>query len=700
MTYQPLHHKYRPQRFADLVGQEAIAATLTHAIQQQRIAPAYLFTGARGTGKTSSARILAKSLNCLQQDAPTEKPCGKCEVCRAIANSSALDVIEIDAASNTGVDNIRELIERSQFAPVQCRYKVYVIDECHMLSTAAFNALLKTLEEPPDRVVFVLATTDPQRVLPTIISRCQRFDFRRIPLDSMVKHLRQIADQEAIAITQEALTLVAQISQGGLRDAESLLDQLSLLAEEVTVDKVWDLVGSVPERDLMALLEAIAQDDPEALLNHTRRLMDRGREPLIVLQNLASFYRDLLIARTAPERGDLVALTQETWSRLCEFAQTIDIGTILAGQQHLRSCEIQLKNTTQPRLWLEITLMGLLPSAISSQSHGVSPAVSPRKIETVRAESVGAIAPTLGQPRQTPPVPPAPTVAPQPDISVSDSLQRDQGDQGLQGAIEPEPEPPVDNSPELLSNQPVDSNLNQIWQQIIAHLHPLSKALLNEHGQLLGFNGQEAQIGISSDKLVKIAQNQLKNIEKAFADVFHQQVRVTLEVAGPVFSRATSIPSSFSPDVGSGQPNRENPEAQPTADASPESSKPAPRKPIVQESKTYQPGTTKGTASPHASDSIPGSKSAPASNSVESETLPQASNPEKPPVNSWEEDEAIKAAKQLAEFFGGKVVSDNEEIVESIEPEALEKVISQKPDSLWSSPDEAEDSNDDSDVPF
>jgi DNA polymerase-3 subunit gamma/tau len=177
VAYQPLHHKYRPQRFDQLVGQEAIAATLGNALRSGRIAPAYLFSGPRGTGKTSSARILARSLNCLSGEGPTPEPCGSCELCRSIANGTALDVIEIDAASNTGVDNIRELIERSRFAPVQARWKVYVVDECHMLSTAAFNALLKTLEEPPPRVVFVLATTDPQRVLPTILSRCQRFDF-------------------------------------------------------------------------------------------------------------------------------------------------------------------------------------------------------------------------------------------------------------------------------------------------------------------------------------------------------------------------------------------------------------------------------------------------------------------------------------------------------------------------------------------
>ncbi|MFZ4444273.1 MAG: DNA polymerase III subunit gamma/tau, partial [Planktothrix agardhii] len=364
MSYEPLHHKYRPQTFAHLVGQEAIATTLTNAIESQRIAPAYLFTGPRGTGKTSSARILAKSLNCLANQNPTATPCGVCEVCKGITNGSTLDVIEIDAASNTGVDNIRELIERSQFAPVQCRYKVYVIDECHMLSTAAFNALLKTLEEPPDRVVFVLATTDPQRVLPTIISRCQRFDFRRIPLDSMIKHLKYIAQQEAINIADDAVFMVAQIAQGGLRDAESLLDQLSLLSGEITVEKVWDLVGAVPERDLISLLEAIDSGDTAIILDCIRNLLNRGREPLIVLQNLAGFYRDLLIAKTASTRSDLVALTQPTWEQLCQFSHRWDSTIILAGQKHLRESEVQIKHSTQPRLWLEIILLGLLPAAL------------------------------------------------------------------------------------------------------------------------------------------------------------------------------------------------------------------------------------------------------------------------------------------------------------------------------------------------
>ncbi|MCW6038894.1 DNA polymerase III subunit gamma/tau, partial [Spirulina subsalsa FACHB-351] len=365
MSYEPLHHKYRPQTFAELVGQEAIAQTLTNALNTSRIAPAYLFTGPRGTGKTSSSRILAKSLNCLKCDRPTPTPCGQCETCRQITQGSAMDVIEIDAASNTGVDNIREIIERAQFAPVQCRYKVYVIDECHMLSVPAFNALLKTLEEPPPRVVFVLATTDPQRVLTTIISRCQRFDFRRIPLTAMVKHLTQIAQNEAISIAADALTLVAQIANGGLRDAESLLDQLSLLSGEITVEKVWDLVGAVPEQDLLKLIQSIRSNHIEAVITQCRHLMDRGREPLIVLQNLATFYLNLLLAKTSPQNSELVAVTAPTWQALCEEAKHWPLETILQGQQKLKDSEIQLKNTTQPRLWLEVTLLGLLPSALT-----------------------------------------------------------------------------------------------------------------------------------------------------------------------------------------------------------------------------------------------------------------------------------------------------------------------------------------------
>ena len=547
VSYEPLHHKYRPQIFADLVGQEAIATTLSNAIRTERIAPAYLFTGPRGTGKTSSARILAKSLNCKKQDKPTESPCGLCETCKSITSGSALDVIEIDAASNTGVDNIREIIERAQFAPVQCRYKVYVVDECHMLSVAAFNALLKTLEEPPERVVFVLATTDPQRVLPTIISRCQKFDFRRIPLEAMVKHLLHIASKENINITLDAITLVAQVAQGGLRDAESLLDQLSLLPDRVTVEAVWDLVGAVPERDLMALAKAIASDNTQAVLDQCRRLMDRGREPLVVLQNLAGFYRDLLIAKTAPNRSDLVAVMTPTWNKLCEFVKQLAIPDILQGQQHLKNSEAQIKNTTQPRLWLEVTLLGLLKSANSPQLQEVRSDRPLKREEPIStppalAGQGGSRSPLPNTSSQTPAIAsisannastqPVSPKEPSPQEQVSNAPpQSPQGDHS-------ESSPPSSQSAESVK---ASSNLEQVWQQVLAYLPLGSKALFGQHGYLLTFNNQQAQVGIRAPKLIKMAQPRLPDLELAFQKAYNQKIKVNLVVNQPSTAQTTSV---------------------------------------------------------------------------------------------------------------------------------------------------------------
>lgn len=530
-SYEPLHHKYRPQTFADLVGQEAIATTLNNAIASQRIAPAYLFTGPRGTGKTSSARILAKSLNCLAVEAPTASPCGECEVCRAIARGSALDVIEIDAASNTGVDNIREIIERSQFAPVQCRYKVYVIDECHMLSVAAFNALLKTLEEPPERVIFVLATTDPQRVLPTIISRCQRFDYRRIPLEAMVSHLTVIAQKENIEIEPEALTLVAQIANGGLRDAESLLDQLSLLSGSITSEKVWDLVGAVPERDLLSLLKAINSNNPEIVIESCRKLMDRGREPLVVLQNLAGFYLNLLIAKTAPERSDLVAVTSTTWDDLCTEANQWQTETILRGQQKLKESEVQLKNTTQPRLWLEVTLLGLLPQACTPEVIIQSSTIPTQTKNNIESKT------TTLQPQQ-------------PRSKVVENSGKEQP------KTLSKPPKTVINTPETSINND-DLDLDRIWQLVLGKLVPFISALIKQYGHLISYKGTVATVGMKNKELLKLAQDKVPQIESAFQEVVGHKVKVNLQVrtASKIANKSHNPPST-TPTVPS--PNNHN----------------------------------------------------------------------------------------------------------------------------------------------
>ena len=528
MVYEPLHHKYRPQTFVQLTGQEAIAQTLCNALKSEKIAPAYLFCGPRGTGKTSSARILAKSLNCLNSDRPTDNPCGECDACLSITNGSALDVIEIDAASNTGVDNIREIIERAQFAPVKFRYKVYVIDECHMLSTAAFNALLKTLEEPPPKIVFVLATTDPQRVLPTIISRCQRFDYRRIPLSAMVKHLGFIAQQEQIEIDNQALSLVAQLSNGGMRDAQSLLDQLSLLSGMITPAKVWDLVGAVSEQDLFELLEAIATDSPEKVITQCRTLLDRGREPLIVLQNLANFYLNLLIAKTSPQRKDLVAVTETTWDKLVKIAPHWELNVILQGQKKLKDSEVQIRNTTQPRLWLEITFLSLLPSANQTVVVTKSPPNSSSQTPVASTKvnpppTVVNSTPTKEKTRS----------AKTETQSSSQSQSQSNLNQQVNTVTSPSTSEPSTSEPstnEIPPNFPQE-NLEELKEKVAQNCPKMTtRTFFSQNSRILRFDGKTAVIIVRNEALLEIISRAKEELESAFLHVTRQQVTILFQV--------------------------------------------------------------------------------------------------------------------------------------------------------------------------
>ncbi len=360
--HKPFHQKYRPNNLDELVGQKFISITLKQALLTKKIAPAYLFNGSRGTGKTSSARIFAKSLNCQAFDQPTITPCCKCDLCRQITDGGALDIIEIDAASNTGVENIREIIERARFAPTQARWKVYVIDECHMLSTAASNALLKTIEEPPARVVFILATTNPERVLNTIKSRCQKFDFRRISHNDIFQHLSEIAEKESIEYEVQALKMIAKRSNGGMRDAQSLLEQLNLLPEGITINNIQNLLGEVSEIELINLIKSLVENNPESLIINCNKLYDSGIEPLQIIIGLLNITRDLLLHTTNNKYSDLYYTSDEFRDELDKISKTINKSTIINWHNNLRNIEYQIKSSDNPRLWFEIHLTGLLDS--------------------------------------------------------------------------------------------------------------------------------------------------------------------------------------------------------------------------------------------------------------------------------------------------------------------------------------------------
>ncbi len=493
-AYQPLHHKYRPDCFDDLVGQEAIATTLKQALISNRIAPAYLFSGPRGTGKTSSARILSRSLNCLNSEQPTTNPCGKCDLCTTISSGTSLDVIEIDAASNTGVDNIRELIERSRFAPVQARWKVYVIDECHMLSTAAFNALLKTLEEPPSRVVFILATTDPQRVLPTILSRCQRFDFRRIPLQALTKHLGMIASKEAIEIEKEAIQLVAQRAQGGLRDAESMLDQLSLLPQPIHINSVWDLLGAIPEQELLILISALANSKPIILLETCRNLLNRGREPIVILQDMAAIMRDLIIIKAAPDRPELTSISYEFKSKLSEIASQITLEKLYQWQSKLKGSEIQLRQSSQPPLWLEVLLLGILADTNNS----------PNPINQVVNNK---------------------------DLEAKSQIKQHQEKNKL---VETEVIKQIGNTDNTLTKaqeieESNNENLSELWQQILGSLElPSTKMLLSQQAKLIDLTSKKAIIEVSTNWM-SMVQSRISLLEQAITQTIGSPRKLILK---------------------------------------------------------------------------------------------------------------------------------------------------------------------------
>lgn len=368
MSYTVLARRYRSSTFDELVGQSHIAQTLTNAIKSNRIAHAFLFTGTRGTGKTSSARILAKCLNCESSDRPTPTPCGKCHSCQAIARGDDIDVIEIDAASNTGVDNVREIIENAQFRPARARFKVYIIDEVHMLSKSAFNALLKTLEEPPEHVKFILATTEVEKVLPTILSRCQRYDFRNISTREIAAHLKKVCQKENIQADDDAILLVAKSGAGSMRDALSLLDRLlSASGDRLTTETIEQLLGLPKSQQIFDLVQLIGEGKVQDVLTNVDQIITRGLSAETLCSSLIDHFRNLLILKTCGKQTTLVEIPGLPIAQVFQQAQQFEPLILSQNIVILEELRRQLRSAAAGRALLDATLVRLALAAEMTQ---------------------------------------------------------------------------------------------------------------------------------------------------------------------------------------------------------------------------------------------------------------------------------------------------------------------------------------------
>ena len=501
-NYLPLFRKYRPQSFKDVVGQESLVKALSNAIELNRIANAYLFCGPRGTGKTSTARILAKSLNC--EHGPTLEPCQKCASCIDITNTSGLDVIEIDAASNRGIQDAKELISQVQYAPINGKYKIFIIDEVHMLSNDAFNALLKTFEEPPKNVIFILATTEPHKVLETIVSRCQRFDLRRITTDDIIKRLREISDIENIKINDDALFTIAKNVSGGLRDSLALLDQVSILGvkEEITKDLIEELLGKINFDVLLNLLKDINSTDIEKTLIDVDEIYTKGNEPRNLAENFIEFLRNVILTLNSNDAQNITkfsSLINDDIEKIkaCNFDKDKIIKILNTIIEYYK----EIKISTNPYLWMELAAIASCKLDLS-QTIVMSQASQSSKMAAMNVQA------PITKPQIQPTKQEQAIKVEQNKIEPKEEI--------VQQATEIKQEIAENIQQEVVSNvipQEVAQNQDgaQIWMNILSAIQSLpARAFYSGVAKLVGVDGNKIKLGFLHENALAQAKSAMK----------------------------------------------------------------------------------------------------------------------------------------------------------------------------------------------
>ncbi len=544
MAYRALYRQFRPNRFSEVIGQDHITITLKNQVAADRPAHAYLFCGTRGTGKTTSARILARAVNCLSPE--DGEPCGKCEACLASAGDGVADITEIDAASNNSVSDVRDLIDSAQYAPLKLRRRVFIIDEVHMLSGAAFNALLKTLEEPPEHILFILATTEPQKLPSTIISRCQRFDFRRLSVPDIKRTLTDVLGRAGASIEDGGLTLIARAAQGGMRDALSLADQcLAFCGNTVSTQDVYDVLGSMEDAFLFDMADALLASDAPGALKMLDGIVHAGRDLSVFCSDLATHFRALLLAKTCGRCEDLLDCTKDVMTRYLKQADGASEARLMLAVDRLLAAQNDMRYLPSPRTMLESALIHICRPEDTLSLTGLEARVDRMEAQIKSGVPAATAAPASAVAVKDEPKQPETSSAETNKPSSPPPIAKKTAEKPKKAESQPKPEPAKQTAP-TAGKADASDDATALWRETIAAVPNMFVQALAREGTAIRLKDSTLTVGFPESQQVKYknisAPVNFEPIQRALRSIRPEtQLAFTLTKAVPASEHAASV---------------------------------------------------------------------------------------------------------------------------------------------------------------